>query len=114
MGTTPVWLLPYPPGTDVADVPTDMQELCDRLETVLTQIQNTVPAKPLAGDLKAVGYPVAAGSEGTQCPGWLLCDGRAVSRTTYSDLFAKVGTTHGTGDGTTTFNLPDARGRALM
>lgn len=39
----------------------------------------------------------------------LLCDGRAVSRTTYSKLFAKIGTTWGAGDGVTTFNLPDLR-----
>ena len=43
--------------------------------------------------------------------GWLLSDGSAISRTTYSALFAAIGTTYGTGDGTTTFNLPDLRGR---
>jgi microcystin-dependent protein len=43
--------------------------------------------------------------------GWLLCDGSAVSRTTYATLFAAISTTYGSGDGTTTFNLPDARGR---
>lgn len=39
--------------------------------------------------------------------GRLLCDGTAVSRTTYADLFAAIGTTFGPGDGSTTFNLPD-------
>ena len=43
--------------------------------------------------------------------GFLLCDGRAVSRTTYAALFGVIGTTYGSGDGTTTFNLPDLRGR---
>lgn len=43
--------------------------------------------------------------------GWLLCAGQAVSRSTYADLFAAIGTTYGTGDGSTTFNLPDLRGR---
>lgn len=38
--------------------------------------------------------------------GWLECNGAAVSRTTYSALFADIGTTYGTGDGSTTFNLP--------
>lgn len=38
--------------------------------------------------------------------GWLLCDGSAVSRTTYAALFAVLGTTYGAGDGSTTFNLP--------
>lgn len=43
--------------------------------------------------------------------GWLLCNGSAVSRTTYADLFTAISTTYGTGDGTTTFNLPDLGGR---
>jgi len=42
--------------------------------------------------------------------GYLLCDGSAVSRTTYADLFAVIGETFGPGDGSTTFNLPDFRG----
>lgn len=43
--------------------------------------------------------------------GWLLCNGAAVSRSTYAALFAKLGTRHGAGDGSTTFNLPDMRDR---
>ena len=43
--------------------------------------------------------------------GWLLCDGTAVSRSTYSGLFAVVGTTYGVGDDSLTFNVPDMRGR---
>lgn len=43
--------------------------------------------------------------------GWLVCDGSQVSRTTYSALFAVIGTVFGQGNGTTTFHLPDARGR---
>jgi len=42
--------------------------------------------------------------------GWLSCDGSLLSRTTYSNLFSVVGTTHGAGDGSTTFKLPDLRG----
>ncbi len=45
---------------------------------------------------------------------WLLCDGRAVSRTTEATLFAEISTTYGVGDGSTTFNLPDRRGRGLV
>ncbi len=45
--------------------------------------------------------------------GWLMCAGQAVSRTRYADLFAAIGTTFGAGDGSTTFNLPDLRGRAF-
>ena len=43
--------------------------------------------------------------------GFLLCDGSAVSRTTYADLFTAIGTSFGAGDGSTTFNVPDLRGR---
>lgn len=43
--------------------------------------------------------------------GWLLCDGSAKSRTTYSALFSTIGTAYGAGDGSTTFNLPDMRQR---
>ena len=45
--------------------------------------------------------------------GYLLCDGSAVSRSTYADLFAVIGTTYGAGNGSTTFNLPDLRGRVV-
>ncbi len=45
--------------------------------------------------------------------GWIACDGASVSRTTYSDLFAAIGTAYGTGDGSTTFNVPDLRGQFL-
>ena len=49
---------------------------------------------------------------GTSAPtGWLLCNGAAVSRSTYSALFAVVGTTYGVGNGSSTFNLPDLRDR---
>ena len=44
---------------------------------------------------------------------WLECDGTAISRTTYADLFLKIGTTFGIGDGSTTFNLPDLRGEFI-
>jgi len=45
---------------------------------------------------------------------WLLCNGSAVSRTTYAGLFAVIGTAYGTGDGTTTFNLPDFRDKVMQ
>jgi microcystin-dependent protein len=49
---------------------------------------------------------------GTSAPsGWLFCYGQAISRTTYATLYAALSTTYGVGDGSTTFNLPDLRGR---
>lgn len=58
-------------------------------------------------DLKAT----AASSAPT---GWLICDGSAISRTTFSALFTAIGTTYGVGDNSTTFNLPDGVGRVLI
>jgi microcystin-dependent protein len=43
--------------------------------------------------------------------GWLLCQGQAISRSTYAALFTSIGTVYGTGDGSTTFNIPDLRSR---
>ena len=45
---------------------------------------------------------------------WLICDGRAISRTAYSELFSVIGTTYGTGDGSTTFNIPDLSGKVAI
>tara|TARA_B100001093_G_scaffold324544_1_gene309749 strand:- start:2023 stop:2616 length:594 start_codon:yes stop_codon:yes gene_type:complete len=49
-------------------------------------------------------------SANTAPSGWLICDGSPISRTTYSDLYSIVGTTWGSGDGSTTFTIPDFRG----
>jgi len=50
-------------------------------------------------------------TKATAPDGYLLCDGSAVSRTTYADLFAVVGTTYGAGDTSTTFNVPNLQGK---
>jgi microcystin-dependent protein len=58
--------------------------------------------------------PVGSGLlwySGTPPSKYLLCDGTAISRTTYAQLFSILGTTYGIGDGSTTFNLPDLRQR---
>ena len=63
-----------------------------------------------AGVLYPVGGITMWGT--TTAPlGFLICDGVAVSRTTFADLFAVVGTTFGVGDGSTTFNLPNLKGK---
>jgi microcystin-dependent protein len=65
-------------------------------------------ATAAAAQLMPPGGVIAYGGA-TAPAGWLLCDGRAVSRTTYNTLYNSIGTAHGTGDGTSTFNLPDYR-----
>jgi microcystin-dependent protein len=77
-------------------------------------------ALTVVGDISASGIihgGVPTGSivsyAGSSAPtGWLLCDGSTVSRTTYAALFVVTSTTYGVGDGSTTFALPDLRGRA--
>jgi microcystin-dependent protein len=67
--------------------------------------------------LASIGSPTGmiAFIHATDVPeGWLLCNGAAVSRTTYANLFAKIGVTYGSGDGSTTFNLPNLDGRVLQ
>lgn len=55
---------------------------------------------------------IIVGFGGAAAPStWLLCDGSAVSRSTYAALFAVIGTAFGSGDGSTTFNVPDSRDR---
>lgn len=61
----------------------------------------------------AVGFIMPYAGTGLQ-EGWLDCDGSAVSRTMYSDLFAAIGTTWGAGDGSTTFNLPRSEDLVLQ
>lgn len=57
---------------------------------------------------------IVAWPHSTVPAGWLECYGQAISRTTYAELYAAIGTTFGVGDGSTTFNLPDMRGRSIF
>lgn len=101
MGTTPTYGLRYPDLDDPDNVPTDMGELAIDVENALKAVAAAVlPAGAL--------FPYAGGAPPT---GFLLCDGTAVSRTTYAALFAAIGTAYGSGDGVSTFNVPNLRGR---
>lgn len=72
----------------------------------LIQASNVTPTPigATTGEIKM--WPTA-----TAPTGWLNCDGSAVSRTSYADLFTLIGTSFGVGDGSTTFNIPDLRSR---
>lgn len=65
------------------------------------------------GDTLPIGAMLPYGNT-TPPENWLICDGSEVSRTTYAELFNVIGTSYGSGDGTTTFNLPDKRGRVSV
>jgi len=82
--------------------------------TDTTQLATTAFVQDAVGALVTIPSGMLAPFAGTSAPsGWFLCYGQAVSRTTYAALFTAIGTTYGTGDGSTTFNLPDLRGRTI-
>lgn len=75
-------------------------------------------ADPVGGG-SATGDTLPIGSimpylKATAPENWLICDGSAISRTDYSELFNAIGTTFGEGDGSTTFNLPNIKGRTIV
>ena len=85
------------------ETPTDESQLTDRvsdLEEIVQTAYNQMPA----GAIMAWGGATAPSN-------WLTCDGSAVSRTTYASLFSAIGTSYGAGDGVSTFNLPNLKGR---
>jgi microcystin-dependent protein len=102
--TTPTISSPNLTGTPVTPTAT--------AGTSTTQVASTAFVQTAAGITTPSGS-VSAYAGSAAPTGWLLCSGAAVSRATYAALFAIVGTTYGIGDGSTTFNLPDLRGRAV-
>ena len=85
-------------GGDISDMKTELQDLRDEIAlmhpvgSISLWVSNTLP----------------------DATNWKICDGSAISRTTYATLFALIGTTFGSGDGSTTFNIPDLRGRSAI
>lgn len=130
--------LPAPSETDPADVPVDIVALRDALDTITSVfMQGAQGAMPAAGtpgrwyfatDTKTIYYddgtawqtPTAAAGDlkvsgGSRVPsGYLLCDGAPYARTDFANLYSVIGVAFGAGDGTTTFNVPDLRGRMPM
>ncbi|HCU58444.1 MAG TPA: hypothetical protein DIC64_00495 [Alphaproteobacteria bacterium] len=92
-------------GTALNDAVTKGQT--ENLISILKEeIFDLVSANLDLGDIKA-----SVQTENHGC--WLLCDGQAVSRSTYAELFDLIGTNFGAGDGVSTFNVPDYRGKFL-
>lgn len=78
-----------------------------------TDLQDAATFKQAVASSTPIGSVVEyAGA--TAPTNWLLCFGQAINRTTYATLFGIIGTTYGAGDGSTTFNLPDKRGRVSV
>lgn len=84
-----------------------MEQTVAALESSLNElVKNMVNRRVYLGDIKASTQAENHGN-------WLLCNGQAVSRTVYADLFTLIGTNFGEGNGVTTFNVPDYRGKFL-
>ncbi|WP_336081773.1 phage tail protein [Thalassospira sp. CH_XMU1448-2] len=81
----------------------DKTQLLQAINTLISGGGNTVIIGSEIGSVSAFAMPTAP-------EGWLVCDGAAISRTEYADLFAAIGTLWGHGDQVSTFNLPDLRG----
>lgn len=94
------------PFSFVAGTKAKAQQINENFEAAENEINNTLlPGVFESGDLKPTARAAAPS-------GWLMCEGQAVSRTTYASLFAAIGTAYGAGNGSTTFNVPDYRGSA--
>ena len=97
-------------ATAANNSPADTDVIGSSLGGYLRAIQACVRGWYDTGGLLVTG--TIADYAGSSAPsGWLECDGSAVSRLTYGNLFSAISTTWGAGDGSTTFNLPDFRGR---
>jgi phage-related tail fiber protein len=80
-------------------VPVGMREWMRKIEQRIRGLEGSRTPGPVVGECKLTA--------GLIPPNWLHANGAAVSRTTYVTLFATIGTFHGVGNGTTTFNLPN-------
>lgn len=101
----------------IADGAVTSAKIADGTITTTDIADGTITLADLAASLVAFLVPVGTvlltgGS--TADTGFVLCDGAAISRTTFSALFTRIGTTYGVGDGSTTFNVPDLRGRFAL
>lgn len=83
------------------------------LQTVVPPDGSVTQAKLSSNVILIPTGMIAPFAMSTAPTGWLECDGSAVSRTTYAALFTALSTTHGVGDGSTTFNIPDLRGEFI-
>jgi len=100
-------------SAQIADDAVGSAQIADNAVGTAQIADSAVTAAKLSSDA-AFSAGMLMPYAGTSAPtGWLLAYGQAVSRTTYADLFTAISTTYGSGDGSTTFNLPDLRGRTI-
>lgn len=90
-----------------------MREFLDWLLDTDGNIEDSV-LESIADRLTPIGSMQLWSSQSMPSTKWLLCNGQAVSRTTYASLFARIGTIYGPGDSSTTFNLPNFNDRTMI
>lgn len=110
----PLWIDQYKNQTNVytsdeSEVEVEMTSN-ESLAKLLTEVKDLSNQTKILKNDTPIGTIVEWGSYAAP-EGWLLCNGQAVSRTSYSELFDVIGTFFGSGDGSTTFNLPNRQGR---
>lgn len=119
-GTTDTWYVDVVEGTPGGGVPTLPDSCLPLAEISLPALAPTVTNAYIT-DVRSVAQfgadptgTIKMTAKSVAPAGYLICDGTAVSRTTYSALFSAIGTAFGIGDGSTTFNVPDMRGRSPL
>ena len=114
--------LPEEVASNYLDLPTAATLLAQKTDNSdfnalsgrVSAVETALPGKAASADAVQPGTVQAFAGDAAQIPnGYLLCNGAAVSRTDYAALFAAIGTIYGSGDESTTFNLPDFRGKFL-
>src|SRR5215831_373279 len=114
------------PGSLVPGQPEDVTQVLANLQAIQSVVNGSLdnsniavganidPAK-ISGGIGGVPTGCVLEFAGSAAPsGFLLCDGSAVSRSIYATLFGIISTTYGVGDGSSTFNVPDVRGRVIV
>ena len=98
----------------------ELEQLVSNIKSFLLEEHNedgthvTSPASTISEAGMIVGTIVGYGGTADPSTSWLICDGRALSRSTYATLYTAIGTAFGTGDAATTFNIPDYRGKFVF
>lgn len=95
--------IPFLPVT-TSNVDAWVRQAATTVNLLIAALDTTPSGGATTGEIKL--WPVS-----TAPTGWLSCNGAAISRTTYATLYALIGTAFGAGDGSTTFNVPDMRGK---
>ena len=99
-------------AADVTDALNQMEKVANKKD-VINDNSTEYPSSKIIYELLPAGIILPYAGMSAPNDNWAVCDGRAVSRTTYSRLFSAISTVWGAGNGSTTFNIPDLRGATI-